>query len=212
MKLQGWYPQQKKGISSSTQTQRTAQARAPGMGEKFCSQKKQTVLPPWGPQDCHTREPSLLSFSLLPYHVCDSSHPYFGRNELWALMSPDAVHKPSLPSLPDRPFLGFICLLSTCCSDFAEDTPAPVQHRPRKNPHLCAARHFGQRGCKHMYQRQRYLFLNKNITDFFKKSFITDFLKKVFKSSGLSKANTSHKSHMVTFYAHARGEQISKYF
>lgn len=52
-------------------------------------------------------------------------------------MSPDAVHEPSLPGLPDRPFLGFIFLLSICHSDFTEDAPAAARHRPRNNPPVC---------------------------------------------------------------------------
>lgn len=84
MMLQGWYPRQNKG--SSTQTQRTAKATALGMGKKFCSQKKADSPTPLRFPGLSHQGLSLLSVSLSPYHVHDSSHHNSGKSKPWALL------------------------------------------------------------------------------------------------------------------------------
>lgn len=196
---QGWYPQQNKGISSSTQTQRTPQTRALSMGEKFCSQKKQTVPPPRGPQDCHTRDPPCrVSFTL---SCLWQLTPLFWEEQTLSTATLMSLAWAPLPSLPDRPPWGFICLFSICHSDFAEDTPAATRHRPRNNPPVCALHCILDKEAARTCVKAKDAGLNHG---FFKK--------KLFKSSGLSKASISHKSHVVMFSVHARGEQISKHF
>lgn len=155
MMQQGWYPQQNKGISSSTQTQRTPQTRALGMGEKFCSQKKQTVPPPWGPQDCHTRHPP-CRVSLFHLIMFVTAHTLIlGRaNPEHCYPNEPCMSPPSQPAWQTT--LGFYLPLFHLpfrfCRRHSSSHVAQTQEHP---PCLCTALHFGQRGCKNMCQSQR---------------------------------------------------------
>lgn len=69
MMLWGRYPQQNEGVSSPTETQKTAWPSALGMGEKVCSQEKAAGPTPLRSPGLSHQGPSLLSFSLASYHA-----------------------------------------------------------------------------------------------------------------------------------------------
>lgn len=60
--LWGWYPQQNEGVSSPTETQKTARPRALGMGEKFCSQEKAAGPTPLRSPGLSHQGPLLVEF------------------------------------------------------------------------------------------------------------------------------------------------------
>lgn len=168
-------------------------------GWKILQSKKAHPTPT---KDSRTVTPGTLPVEFLSFTI---SCPWQLTPQFWekqtlstvTLMSPNDVHEPSLPSLLDRPVLGFICH-----SDFAEDTPAAAQHRPRNNPPVCVLHHILDKEAAPTHAKRYWPY----------HWFFHLFLKLFFKRFGLSKAKISHKSLVAAFSARARGEQISKYF
>ena len=112
---------------------------------------------------------------------------------------PNAVYEPSLPSPHDKPFMVFICLLYICHSGFIEVT----RYGPRSNPPIVCCIWFWTRSLQVHVPKPKIL------------AFIIAFFL-TFQSSrralGCLKPTFLIKSHVVTFYACARGEQISQCF
>lgn len=84
MMLQGWYPHQNKGNSILKHREQHRQGLWGWV--KNSAVKKSTQCHPLRSSGLSHQGPSLLSFSLPPYHDHDSSHPYFGKSKLWALL------------------------------------------------------------------------------------------------------------------------------